>query len=72
MHNVGDPRWASGHESLAEGNVQACAACHGTSYRGTVLSRTSAARTWNTQFGTRTVAKGTQVGCYDCHNGPNP
>jgi len=72
MHNVGDPRWTRGHESMAEGNVQACAACHGTNYRGTVLSRTSAARTWSTEFGTRTVAKGTQVGCYDCHNGPNP
>ena len=72
MHNVGDSRWTSGHEHLAEGNVQACAVCHGPSYRGTVLSKTAAVRTWNTTFGTRTVAKGTQVGCYDCHNGPNP
>jgi hypothetical protein len=72
MHNVGDSRWTSGHEHLAEGNVQACAVCHGPNYRGTVLSKTAAVRTWNTKFGTRTVAKGTQVGCYDCHNGPNP
>jgi hypothetical protein len=72
MHNVGDARWTSGHEGLAQANVQACAACHGTNFRGTVLSRTSASRTWSTEFGTRTVAKGTQVGCYDCHNGPNP
>ncbi len=72
MHNVGDSRWTSGHEHLAEGNVQACAVCHGPNYRGTVLSKTAAVRTWNTEFGTRTVAKGTQVGCYDCHNGPNP
>ena len=40
MHNVGDSRWTSGHESLARSNVQACAACHGTNYRGTVLSKT--------------------------------
>ena len=72
MHNVGDARWTSGHENLAEANVQACAACHGPDYRGTVLSRTAAVRTWSTEYGTRTVAKGTQVGCYDCHNGPNP
>jgi hypothetical protein len=72
MHNVGDSRWTTGHESLAHANVQACAACHGTNYRGTVLSRTAAIRTWSTEYGTRTVAKGTQVGCYDCHNGPNP
>jgi hypothetical protein len=52
--------------------VQACAACHGTNYRGTVLSKTSASRTWSTEYGTRTVAKGQVVGCYDCHNGPNP
>ena len=72
MHNVGDSRWTKGHESLAESNVQACAACHGTNYRGTVLSKTGASRTWSTEYGTRTVAKGQVVGCYDCHNGPNP
>jgi hypothetical protein len=72
MHNVADSRWTSGHESLAKSNVLACAACHGTNYRGTVLSRTGAARTWSTEFGTRAVAKGQVVGCYDCHNGPNP
>ena len=72
MHNVGDSRWTTGHESLAKANVQACAACHGTNYRGTVLSRTAATRTWSTEYGTRTVAKGQVVGCYDCHNGPNP
>ncbi len=72
MHNVGDSRWTGGHESLAKSNVQACAACHGTNYRGTVLSKTGASRTWSTEYGTRTVATGQLVGCYDCHNGPNP
>ncbi len=72
MHNVGDSRWTSGHENLAKANVQACAACHGTNYRGTVLSKTAAVRTWSTEYGTRTVPKGQVVGCYDCHNGPNP
>ena len=72
MHNVGDSRWTRGHDSLAKSNVQACAACHGSNYRGTVLSRTAAIRTWSTEYGTRTVPKGQVVGCYDCHNGPNP
>ncbi len=72
MHNVGDSRWTKGHENLAKSNVKACAACHGTNYRGTVLSRTAATRTWSTEYGTRTVSKGQAVGCYDCHNGPNP
>jgi hypothetical protein len=72
MHNVGDSRWTTGHESLAKANVRACAACHGTNYRGTVLSRTAASRTWRSEYGTRTVAKGQVVSCYDCHNGPNP
>jgi hypothetical protein len=71
MHNVGDPRWTRGHESLAKANLNACAACHGADYRGTVLSRTAATRTWSTEYGTRTVARGQVVGCYDCHNGPN-
>jgi len=70
MHNVGDSRWTKGHKSLAEGNQQACATCHGADYRGTVLSRTAAVRTWNA-YGIRSVPKGHMVGCYDCHNGPN-
>jgi hypothetical protein len=72
MHNVGDSRWTTGHENLARSNVRACAACHGTNYRGTALSRTAAPRTWSTEYGTRTVPKGQVVGCYDCHNGPSP
>ncbi len=68
MHVVADSRWTrGGHESQAKQNRQACAACHGTTFRGTVLSRTAAQRDW----GSRTVAKGTAVGCYDCHNGPD-
>ena len=68
MHVVADSRWTNGgHGDLADQNPQACAVCHGTDYRGTVLSRTAALR----DFGSHTVAKGTTVGCYDCHNGPN-
>ena len=42
--------------ALAKQDHQACAACHGTNFRGTVLSRTAAQRDW----GSRTVAKGRQ------------
>lgn len=68
MHVVGDSRWRqeNGHGGLAKQNRQACAACHGADFRGTALSRTAAVRNW----GNRTVAAGTEVGCYHCHNGP--
>ncbi len=67
MHPVG-AAWVSAHESVAQGQQASCQPCHGTDYRGTVLSRTFAART----LAGRTFAAGTQIGCYDCHSGPNP
>jgi hypothetical protein len=67
LHPVNDSRWRQGgHGSLARRDRQACAACHGADFRGTALSRTAAQRNW----GSRTVARGREVGCYDCHNGP--
>jgi len=35
-----------------------------------VLSATTTARTFKTEHGTKTFAKGTQITCYQCHNGP--
>jgi PKD repeat protein len=70
MHPVGGS-WVSGHGSAAEGNRTRCQACHGTDYRGTVLSRAFSARTLNTDFGPKTLFRGAQVGCYMCHNGPS-
>jgi hypothetical protein len=66
MHPIGSA-WVSGHESVARAQLAACQACHGTDYRGTVLSRMFATRT----LAGRTLSKGAQIGCYDCHNGPN-
>lgn len=66
MHVVADSRWRGAHGKAAKSDRAACAACHGANFRGTALSRTAAARNW----GSRTVSKGTAVGCYDCHNGP--
>jgi len=65
MHPVGQV-WVSGHTHYAEGNQSQCQACHGTDYRGTVLSRSQANRTLNS----RAFWAGQQIGCYDCHNGP--
>ncbi len=70
MHPVGQS-WVSGHTSAASANLAACQACHGTDYRGTVLSRAFGPRTLTTSYGTKTLFRGAQVGCYMCHNGPS-
>jgi hypothetical protein len=71
MHPTG-AAWVDHHGDAAEQQGTAsCRACHGTTSRGTVLSRSQADRTLNTEFGTRTFWRGYEVGCYDCHNGPN-
>jgi hypothetical protein len=72
MHTIG-ATWVSKHESYAEGNASSCAYCHGSDYRGSPLAQVKAARTYPTKSGsTRTYKAGDNVGCYDCHNGPNP
>jgi hypothetical protein len=68
MHPVGSA-WVSSHSDAAEGNTSQCQSCHGTDYRGTVLSRMQANRTLSA-FGTQTFFRGALVGCYTCHNGP--
>ncbi|MCA8977238.1 MAG: hypothetical protein KDC98_21125, partial [Planctomycetes bacterium] len=71
MHDVG-AAWIDHHPDAAETlGVSTCRTCHGTDYRGTELSRAFADRTMSTNFGQRTFWRGYQVGCYDCHNGPN-
>lgn len=66
MHPVGQT-WVSGHQDPAENNRTQCQACHGTDYRGTVLSQMLADRTISGQA----VFQGATVGCYMCHNGPS-
>jgi uncharacterized protein (TIGR03437 family) len=71
MHDVGSG-WVNSHSrSIGRGNTSACQACHGADLRGTVLSRTFAARTLVIEGGSIQMFKGFQVGCYTCHNGPN-
>jgi len=69
MHPVGQG-WVNAHEDIAEHNSAQCAACHRKDYRGTFLSETWSDRSFSTEWGQKTFAKGHQVSCYDCHNGP--
>jgi len=68
IHPVGT-NWVSLHHDYAEGHSSECQACHGSDYRGTVLSRMQADRTLSA-FGTKTFFRGAIIGCYTCHNGP--
>jgi hypothetical protein len=70
MHPVG-AAWVGDHEDAAEGNFTQCQPCHGLDYRGTVLSRSFAARTLATSFGTKKLFRGSQISCFMCHNGPS-
>jgi hypothetical protein len=69
MHPVGSA-WVSAHPDFTDRNGSAqCQACHGTDYRGTVLSRMQADRTLSA-FGAKTFFRGAMIGCYTCHSGP--
>ena len=63
MHPVGQT-WVNSHDNSAGSQ---CQACHGTDYRGTVLSQMLATRTIDGQ----TLFRGAIVSCYNCHNGPS-
>ena len=66
LHPMGQS-WVNGHHDNAG---TACRICHGTDYRGTVLSRSRTDRTLSGK-GTKVFWRGFQIGCYSCHNGPN-
>ncbi len=70
MHPIGQA-WANSHEEAVErGGSTACQRCHGRDYGGTVLSRSLGNRTVSTKFGAKQFWRGSQIGCYTCHNGP--
>jgi hypothetical protein len=66
LHPVG-ASWVSAHQDAADGHQANCQPCHGTDYRGTILSKTQADRT----LAGKSFPRGTVIGCYSCHNGPN-
>ena len=72
MHTVGQ-QWVDGHHDYVETvGLAACAYCHGSTFRGTALSKTSMARSFTTDDGgNKTYKPGDTVTCYDCHNGPD-
>jgi hypothetical protein len=66
MHPIGTG-WVSTHQGVADaGGASQCQVCHGTDYRGTILSKTLAEGT----LAGRLFPAGTIIGCYSCHNGP--
>ncbi len=74
MHPVGG-NWNSGHGNYAGNSGSACKSCHGADLTGTVLSRSQADRptfthSFDSGTATRTFWRGTQIGCFDCHDGP--
>jgi len=71
MHTVGQA-WVSEHGDVVEhSSSSSCTECHGSDYRGAPLSEMMTARTFSTEWGTKTFPAGHKVSCYDCHNGPN-
>lgn len=69
MHPTGQSV-VSSHEKEAKNNLASCAVCHGSDYRGTFLSKTTATRTLTVEHKTKTLSAWHNVSCYDCHNGP--
>jgi hypothetical protein len=67
MHTVGQA-WISSHQHASKSG---CTSCHGADSRGTVLSKTFAARSFSVEHGTKSYTAGQMVTCYDCHNGPS-
>jgi hypothetical protein len=70
MHPVGASWVSAHHDYVSGGNTAGCQNCHGLDYKGTVLSAAKTNRTFDTGDGNITIAAGTQIGCYTCHNGP--
>jgi hypothetical protein len=72
MHMV-NQKWVEKHHDLMDdpddGGALQCRSCHGSNYRGTVLSRAGIENTFSGR-GTHRFWRGFQIGCYDCHNRP--
>ncbi len=70
IHTLGQT-WVDQHKNYADNSgYTACAACHGTDYRGSPLSVTNVARSFKAEDATKNFPAGYLIGCYDCHNGP--
>lgn len=81
MHPVASSMWNDKHKEVFEDDATptgSCVACHGRDGLGTVLSRTAADRVFECKNedgslcgpdqDTVSIAKGTAVGCVECHS----
>lgn len=68
MHPT-DQTWVTNHHDLIGGNLTQCRVCHGTDYRGTVLSRAQGDRDLSFKGTPKHFWRGQKVSCYDCHDG---
>ena len=58
-------------KAVDEGGLSSCRACHGSDYRGTVLSLSHSDQAIATgRYGNKDFWRGFRIGCYNCHNGP--
>jgi hypothetical protein len=72
MHQAGQG-WVDEHGEYAENNYEGCASCHGDDFLGSPLSAVSVARQFRIkEQGSKQFTARYQVGCYDCHDGPDP
>jgi hypothetical protein len=72
MHTIVSA-WVSSHGNIVEASgPKPCAYCHGSDYKGSPLAQVKVARRFTVEGTTRSYVAGQNVGCYDCHNGPNP
>ncbi|MEI6703994.1 MAG: Ig-like domain-containing protein, partial [Deltaproteobacteria bacterium] len=72
MHPIGQDWVNNHHDSVSSLGRAACQTCHGTDYRGTVLSRVQGSRSFKVgDSGTQTYYRGGTIGCYTCHQGPS-
>ena len=71
LHPIGQS-WIQGHKDAADQDDTPCQDCHGTDYKGTVLSYSQADWVADTDdFGDKHFWRGFRIGCYACHNGPD-
>jgi hypothetical protein len=63
--------WVDHHGDWSESHgTSACRDCHGTDWRGTVLSASQSQWSASTGWGPRDLWRGFTIGCYLCHDGP--
>lgn len=72
LHIIG-AKWVDKHgDAVEKSGTVACKDCHGADLRGAVLSAALTARSFSTKWGPKPFAKGAPIGCWSCHNGPDP